>query len=568
MKLAKYYMPTLKQEPNDADVISAKLLLRAGMIRKNVAGVYTFLPLGLRVLKKIEQIVRDGMDDFGAQEVLMSALQPKEIWEESGRWDIAGPEMYKLKDRHGRDFCLGPTHEEYFTSLIKDELNSYKQLPLNLYQIQMKFRDERRPRFGLVRAREFLMKDAYTFDQTQEDLDLAYENMWKAYESIFDNLGLEYKIVRGDSGNMGGSLSHEFHALTPNGESTLAYCEACGFSETDEVAKCHYEQMTSADQALEIEKVSTPKVKTIEELENFFDMDGSQFIKTLLFKTEDDKRVFAVMVPGDRELNLVKLANFVDENEDNLLMLEAHEVYALTQSIIGFVGPFGLKEGVELIADKRVFNIVNGICGANEKDFHFKNVTLNADDYTVAEDLLQVKEGDLCPKCGKTLTIDTGTEVGNIFQLGLKYSQSMGATFLDQNGKAQPFYMGSYGIGVTRCVAAIVEQNYDDRGIIWPKQVAPYDIIITIVNHKNEEQTNVALELYDTLKKKGYEVLLDDRKVSPGIKFADRDLIGIPVRITAGRGVSNGLVEFSVRGIDDRPEVSIDEVMTLIEQQA
>lgn len=566
MKLSKYYMPTLKQEPKDADVISAKLLLRAGMIRKNVAGVYTFLPMGLRVLKNIEAIIREEMDEYGGQEVLMSALQPKEIWEESGRWEIAGPEMYKLTDRHNRDFCLGPTHEEYFTSLIRDELNSYKQLPLNLYQIQTKYRDERRPRFGLIRSREFLMKDAYTFDMDEEGLEVAYKNMWDAYESIFTRMGLDYKVVRGDSGNMGGNYSHEFHAITPNGESTLAYCDACGFSETDEVAKCVYEMSKDESaKAAEAEKIATPNIKTIQDLEKFFNVNGSKFIKSLLFKTEDEKRIFAVMLPGDRELNIVKLAKFVDEPEDSLLMLEPFEIHKLTGSYLGFVGPYGLDEKVEVIGDSRVFDLVNGICGANEVDFHLKNVNLNREDFAVAEDLLQVKEGDLCPKCGKVLNIDTGTEVGNIFQLGLKYSESMKATFLDKDGKAKPFYMGSYGIGVSRCVAAVVEQNYDDRGIVWPLHLAPYEVIVTIVNHKKEAQVALGEEIYATLKKKGYSVMLDDRKASAGIKFADRDLIGIPLRVTAGRDADDGIVEFSARADGERENIAVADVLGRIE---
>lgn len=561
MKLSKYYMPTLKQEPNDADVISAKLLLRAGLIRKNVAGVYTFLPLGLRVLKKIETIVREEMDRFGAQEVLMSALQPKEIWESSGRWETNGPEMFRLKDRHNREFCLGPTHEEYFTSLIMNELNSYKQLPLNLYQIQTKFRDERRPRFGLIRSREFLMKDAYTFDESMEALEEAYQNMWKAYESTFDRMKLNYKVVRGDSGNMGGKLSHEFHAITPNGESILAYCENCGFAETDEIAKCKYKVDVSSEEIIPREKVSTPKVKTIKELKQFFDMEGTGFIKTLLYKTEDERRIFAVMIPGNRSLNIVKLANFVGEPEDLLVMLEANEVHKLTGSYIGFVGPYNLYEKVEIIGDSRVFSIRNGVCGANEIDYHYKNVNLNIDEYTVAEDLLQVEKGDLCPECNKLLSIDMGTEVGNIFQLGTKYSEALKAMFLDKNGKSKPFYMGSYGIGVSRCLAAIVEQNYDEKGIVWPIQLAPYQIIVTIINHKNEVQVSLGNMLYKTLSEKGYEVLLDDRKESAGKKFADRDLIGIPIRITVGRNANNGIVEFSLRRNNEVKDIPAEDIL-------
>jgi len=561
MKMSKYYMPTLKQEPNDADVISAKLLLRAGMIRKNVAGVYSYLPLGLRVLQKVEAIVRGEMDRYGAQEVLMSALQPKEIWEESGRWETNGPEMFKLKDRHQREFCLGPTHEEYFTSLVTNELNSYKQLPLNLYQIQTKFRDERRPRFGLIRSREFLMKDAYSFDTDAETMEVAYNNMWKAYESTFDKMKLEYKVVRGDSGNMGGRVSHEFHAITPNGESTLAYCNSCDFAETDEVAKCSFAIDGEKEEVLEIEKVLTPKVKTIDELVDFFKLDASKFIKTLLYKTEDDRRVFAVMVPGNRNLNHVKFANYVNEDEDLIVMLDPSEVHAKTKTIPGFAGPFGIDPAVEIIGDSRVFQIQNGICGANEKDFHLKNITLNPADYTVAEDLLQVMEGDNCPVCGAELQIAMGTEVGNIFQLGTKYSDAFNANFLDNNGKPQPFYMGSYGIGVSRCVAAVVEQYYDGNGIKWPVELAPYQVIVTIVNHKNEDQVALGNQIYEYLMEKGIEVMLDDRTESAGKKFADRDLIGIPMRITAGRNSSEGIVEYSLREDGEKIDMKVEEVL-------
>lgn len=567
MRMSNLYMPTLREVPNDADIISAQLLLRAGMIRKLVSGVYSFLPLGFRVMKKVERIVREEMDRYGAQEVLMSAIQPREIWEESGRWENFGPEMFKLRDRHDREFCLGPTHEEYFTFMINNELKSYKQLPLNLYQIQTKYRDERRPRFGLVRAREFIMKDAYTFDVNQEGLEKSYDNMWKAYESAFDRLGLKYKVVQGDSGNMGGQISHEFIAITPNGESTIAYCDHCDYAATDEVAASNFTQAFSEETQAEMEKVLTVDIRTIEELENFFSLKGNRFIKTLLVKAEDDSRVFAVLIPGDRALSLIKLSKHVGVPEENLMMLAEEEISEMTGSIMGFAGPIGLNENVEIIADRRVFNIKNAICGANIKDYHFKNVNLTEDDYSVSEDLILVEAGDACPSCGMTLAIDQGTEVGNIFQLGDKYSKSMNATFLDKDGKAKHFIMGSYGIGISRCVAAVVEQCFDDKGIIWPLAIAPYQVVVTIINTKVEVQVEAAEKIYEELLKKGVEVLIDDRNERAGVKFTDADLIGIPLRITVGKAIDQGMVEFSLRTDGEKKEMSINEALEAIDNE-
>ncbi len=567
MRMSNLYMPTLREVPNDADIISAQLLLRAGMIRKLVSGVYSFLPLGFRVMKKVERIVREEMDRYGAQEVLMSAIQPREIWEESGRWENFGPEMFKLRDRHEREFCLGPTHEEYFTFMINNELKSYKQLPLNLYQIQTKYRDERRPRFGLVRAREFIMKDAYTFDVDQEGLEKSYDNMWKAYESAFDRLGFKYKVVQGDSGNMGGQISHEFIAITPNGESTIAYCDHCDYAATDEVAASIFNQANLEEATAEMEKVLTVDIRTIEELESFFSMKGDRFIKTLLVKAEDDSRVFAVLIPGDRALSLIKLSKHVGVPEENLMMLTEDEIYGATGSIMGFAGPFGLKDSVEIVADRRVFNIKNGICGANIKDYHYKNVNLIEEDFSVSDDLILVEAGDACPSCGMPLAIDQGTEVGNIFQLGDKYSKSMNATFLDKDGKAKHFIMGSYGIGISRCVAAVVEQCFDDKGIIWPLSIAPYQVVVTIINTKVEAQVEAAEKIYEVLLKKGVEVLIDDRNERAGVKFTDADLIGIPMRVTVGKAIDQGLVEFSLRTDGVKCELAINEVFEAIDNE-
>ncbi len=568
MKMSNLYMPTLREVPNDADIVSAQYLLRAGMIRKLVSGVYSFLPLGFRVMKKVEAIVREEMDRADAQEVLMSAIQPREIWEESGRWANFGPEMFTLQDRNQRDFCLGPTHEEYFTFLVNNELNSYKQLPLCLYQVQTKYRDERRPRFGLIRSREFIMKDAYTFDVDEEGLRASYNNMWQAYEKAFDRIGFKYKVVQGDSGNMGGLVSHEFIAITPEGESNIAYCDACDFAATDEVAGARFDaKIELACEGEPNEKVHTPNVKTISDLETFFNVSPKAFIKTLLLKVESTQDVIAVMIPGNRELNIVKLSKFLEVNEDDLVMLQEEEVYPLTGSIIGFVGPFGLKESVRIVADERVFSIVNGICGANEKNYHLKNVVLEPSQFEVAEDLLSVEAGDLCPHCGQPLKIDHGTEVGNIFQLGDKYSKAMNATFLDKDGKSKHFVMGSYGIGISRCVAALVEQFHDDKGIIWPVAVAPYHVLVTVVNPKKEDQLNLGMTIYESLKEQGVEVVLDDRKVSPGVKFTDADLIGIPLRIVVGKKAGENIVEVTERASDEKIEIAVDKLNELITEK-
>lgn len=567
MKMSNLYMPTLREVPSDADIESAQYLLRAGMIRKLVSGVYSYLPLGFRIMKKVEKIVREEMDAFGAQEVLMSAIQPKEIWEQSNRWENFGPEMFRLKDRHEREFCLGPTHEEYFTFLVNNELKSYKQLPLNLYQIQTKYRDERRPRFGLIRSREFIMKDAYTFDIDQEGLEKSYENMWRAYESAFDRIGFKYKVVLGDSGNMGGSVSHEFIAITPNGESTIAYCDACDYAATDEVAAALFKQEKFDDAIKPMEKVHTPNTMTIEALEALFGKTGDHFIKAIMLKSEESKRVFAVLIPGNRTLSLTKLSKVVALPEEELVFIEEDEMAGLTGSVVGYSGPFGLKADVEIIADARIFNIVNGICGANEKDYHFVNVNLKKEDYLVSDDLLLVAAGDQCPLCGSELAIDQGTEVGNIFQLGDKYSKALNATFLDKDGKAKPFIMGSYGIGISRCVAAAAEQYFDDKGIVWPLSIAPYHVIVTIVNVKNEAQVAAGVALYDQLRALGIEVLLDDRNERAGVKFTDADLIGVPLRITVGKGITDGLVEFSHRKDCEKHELSIQEAINTVKAQ-
>ena len=549
MRMNKFYMPTLREDPQDAEIASHKLLLRAGMIRKTAAGLYSYLPLGYRIVRKVENIVREEMDNYGSQEIHMPVTQPREIWEESGRWKTFGPEMFKLKDRNNREFCLGPTAEEYFTDLVKGEIKSYKQLPLNIYQIQTKYRDEKRQRFGINRSREFLMEDSYTFDVDEEAMREAYMNMWRAYEVVFNRLGLEYKIVAGDSGAMGGNSSHEFIALSDVGEGVICYSDESDFAATDEKAYVYYQVNDENVEKLPSEKVLTPNCKTIEEVSDFLNVDAAHCLKAVDLMVEGKPVI--VFIPGDRELNMSKLVSYLKCPEHEIEMMEEKDILALNSSP-GFTGPIGL--------DSRVTQMKNFVVGANEENYHIKNVNYGDDfEGEIVEDLLMVQDGDIDPETKSPLKFKRGIEVGNIFQLGQKYSKSMNATFLDENGKEQFFWMGSYGIGVTRSVSAIVEQNHDDKGMIWPLVVAPYHVIITVVNTKNEEQNTLAEKLYEKLLLQGVEVLLDDRKERVGVKFNDRDLIGIPLRITVGKKADEDIVEFSERKTLENVEMSSTE---------
>lgn len=555
MRMNKFYMPTLREDPQDAEIASHKLLLRAGMIRKTAAGLYSYLPLGYRIVRKVENIVREEMDNYGSQEIHMPITQPREIWEESGRWKTFGPEMFKLQDRNNREFCLGPTAEEYFTDLVKGEIKSYKQLPLNIYQIQTKYRDEKRPRFGINRSREFLMEDSYTFDVDEEAMREAYMNMWRAYEVVFNRLGLEYKIVAGDSGAMGGNSSHEFIALSDVGEGVICYSDDSDFAATDEKAYVYYQVNDENVEKLPSEKVLTPNCKTIEEVSDFLNVDAAHCLKAVDLMVEGKPVI--VFIPGDRELNMTKLIGYLKCPEHEIEMMEEKDILALNSSP-GFTGPIGLDS--RIIIDSRVTQMKNFVVGANEENYHIKNVNYGDDfEGEIVEDLLMVQEGDIDPETKSPLKFKRGIEVGNIFQLGQKYSKSMNATFLDENGKEQFFWMGSYGIGVTRSVSAIVEQNHDNKGMIWPLVVAPYHVIITIVNTKSDEQNTLAEKLYEKLLLQGVEVLLDDRKERVGVKFNDRDLIGIPLRITVGKKADEDIVEFSERKTLENVEMSSQE---------
>lgn len=556
-------MPTLREVPADAEIPSHQLLLRAGLVRKNVSGIYTYLPLGYRVIRKIEQINREEMDRAGSQETLLSAVQPREIWEASNRWATFGPEMFKLHDRNEREFCLGPTHEEYFTTLIKDEVKSYKQLPLNLYQIQTKYRDEKRPRFGVIRAREFIMKDAYSFDKDPEGMRESYQQMWDAYEKIFDRMEITYRIVQGDSGAMGGNASHEFVALSPVGEGVIAYSDTSSYAATDEKAKVVID-VDETSEMLEMEEVHTPDVKTIEDLTSFLGMDSKSFAKIVIYRHINGEFILG-LIPGHRQLNETKLFNAAGVSDFHIEVATDEAIEELTGANAGFSGPIGLSGKYRLFVDERLTRQRNLVVGANKTDHHIKNVNYGRDfEGIVVEDLLMVEEGDKDPESDGVLHLERGIEVGNIFQLGTKYADAIGATYLDENGKEQIIYMGSYGVGVSRSMAAIIEQHHDEDGIIWPMSVAPYQIILTVMNIKDVEQNNLAEKLYSELEAEGYEVLLDDRKERPGVKFKDRDLIGIPLRVNIGKRAGENIIEFSTRSEKENIEMNIDELKTII----
>ncbi|MDK0538889.1 proline--tRNA ligase [Clostridium perfringens] len=562
MKMSNMLVGTLREVPAEAEIESHKLMLRAGLMRKMAAGIYNYMPLGLKVIENVKNIVREEMNNAGAQEFLASALIPAELWQESGRWDAYGAEMFRLKDRHNRDFCLGPTHEEVFTDIVRNEIKSYKQLPLNLYQIQTKYRDERRPRFGVMRSREFIMKDGYSFDKDQEGLDLAYEKMRKAYVNIFNRCGLDAKAVAADSGAIGGSGSAEFMVKSEVGEDDVVFCTACDYAANIEKAPSTPEH-AEKEELMEVEKVETPAVKSIEDLAKFFECSPKKIAKTLIFQADD--KVVAVVLRGDREANEVKIANAIGEVIE-LEMASEEAVKEATGAAVGFAGPMGIKVDM-LLVDQEVANMYNFIIGANETDMHLKNVNYGRDFEGVVGDFRNVTIGEKCPECGKEITISRGTEVGHIFKLGTKYSESMGATFIDEDGKAKPFIMGCYGIGVTRTVASIIEQHNDENGIIWPLEVAPYHVSVIPANVKNEEQATKAEEIYNELRKIGVEALLDDRKERAGVKFKDSELMGIPMRITVGKMIGEGQVEFKLRNGGEVETLSIEEVYNRVREE-
>ncbi len=560
MKASKMLISTLKEAPNEAKIASHVLLLRAGMIKNEVAGVYNYLPFGLRVLNKIEKIIREEMDESGAIEILCSALQPKELWVESGRWFKYGPELMRFKDRHEREFCLGPTHEEIFTTMAKDLIKSSKSLPINMYQIQTKYRDEVRPRFGLMRGREFIMKDAYSFDKDEAGLDASYQNMYDTYSKIFTRLGLHYQAVLADTGNIGGNGSHQFMALSDIGESEIVYCDDCGYAADVEKATIKLGEKSTEDEKA-IELVHTPNQRTIEEISTFLNVEASKTAKTIIYHDYQNNKLVAAVVRGDREINEIKLVNAIDSNENYLELAKDEEILSIS-SIHGFCGPKDIK--CEVYIDEEVALMKNVVIGANQKDYHYINANFGRDFTGTVCDLKKATEGDLCPVCGKPMKQNRGIEVGQIFKLQTKYSEAMKCTYVNEQGKNVPMVMGCYGIGVTRTLQSIVEQYHDDFGIKWPLNVAPYHSVIVPINYKEEAQAELANKIYTKLKENRIEVILDDRDAKPGFKFKDWELIGIPYMVVCGKRANEGIVEFKDRQTMEKVELSFEEAIEKI----
>ncbi len=563
MKQSMTFIPTLREVPADAEIRSHQLLLRAGYMRQNSSGVYSFLPLGKKVLQKVEQIVREEMDNAGAVELLMPALQQAEFWQESGRWYTYGPELMRLKDRHDREFALGATHEEVITSLVRDEIKSYKRLPLTVYQIQTKFRDEKRPRFGLLRGREFIMKDAYSFHSNQESLDEVYQRLFTAYSNVFSRCGLDFRAVIADSGAMGGKDTHEFMVLSEVGEDTIAYSDSSDYAANIEMAPVVLEDVKNTEQAKDLEKVETIGKKTIEEVASFLQTDAKACIKSLLFKV--DEKFVLVLVRGDHEVNDIKLKNIF--GAANVDLASATDTEEILGCAIGSLGPIKSSANVEVIADQAVERLVNAVCGANEEDYHYVNVNPGRD-FSVSQyaDIRFIQEGDKSPDGNGLIKFAEGIEVGHVFKLGTRYSEAMNAVYLDENGRNQPMIMGCYGIGVSRTLAAVAEQFNDEKGLLWPTNLAPYHVHLIPVNMKDETQAALAEELYSSLKKQGYDVLMDDRQERPGVKFADSDLIGLPVRITVGKKASEGIIEVKIRKSGEMLEIGTDALVETLSE--
>ena len=554
MKLKNSYFFTLREDVKDEDSVSSNLLVRAGYIKKSSSGVYMMLPLGLKVMNRINAIIRDEMDKTGCQELLMPALIPEDVYIASGRRDGFGASMFSLKDRKGQPYVLGPTHEELFAIAAKMQIRSYKDMPFSLYQLQTKFRDEPRPRYGLIRVREFIMKDAYTFDKDEAGLDVSYQKQFNAYKNIMDRLHLEYRIVRADTGVMGGLLSEEFQALAPLGEDILVLCDDCGLSSNIEVCAAKPELASVEDTLEELTLVETPNSRTIEEVVDFLHRDVKKFVKTLIYNI--DGTPVAVMVRGDRDVNEVKLRKLY--GAANVELADPETVVKVTNADIGFAGPVGI--GCELIMDEEVAHMYNFVTGANKTGYHYTGVNQRDFKASKVADLRNIQDGDICPVCGGRVHFAHGIEVGNTFKLGTKYAKALDLQYLDSNNQLQYVWMGSYGIGPARAMAALAEQNVDENGINWPKDLAPYQVAIVIISMKDEQQVSIASKLHDELQAAGIEVILDDREERPGVKFKDMELIGIPYRITVGRGVKDGKVELKPR-IGDSVEVAIEDAV-------
>lgn len=564
MKLSRLHLKTLREAPNEAELISHKLMIRANLIKKEAAGIYTFMPFGWRSIRKIEEIVRQEQDRIGCQELHMPHVNPSELWKESGRWYAYGPELWRIKDRNGRDFCLVPTCEELCTNIVKQEVSSYRELPLQLYHIQFKYRDEARPRYGLMRSREFIMKDAYSFDRTPEDLEVAYRLQYEAYVRTFSRCGLDFRIVEADNGPIGGSNSHEFSALSNVGESEIAYCEKCDMAATIERAECIDEKpVDEPEQDLEV--VYTPGTKTIKDVCDFLGVEEKQTVKALMFTTFDQDLnpadYVCVFIRGDRDVNMIKLVNALGIPEHYIEFADEDEMGPVTGIVGGFTGPVGIHN-CKIVVDSELVGTKNMVAGANKEDHHMKGVCYGRD-YVgdIVTDIKTLKEGDPCPHCGAPIKHTRGIEVGQIFKLGTKYSESMNATYKDENGEDQIYWMGCYGVGVTRTMQAIVEQSHDDKGIIWPMSVAPYHVIVTVINPADEVQMELANKIESELEAKRVEVLVDDRDERAGVKFNDADLIGIPVRITVGKLAKDGNVEYKLRREESNEVLSAEDAI-------
>ncbi|MDQ0875187.1 prolyl-tRNA synthetase [Paenibacillus sp. V4I3] len=563
MRQQRLLNPTLRDVPGDAEAASHRLMLRAGLIRQLSSGIYSYLPLGLKALQNIQQIVREEMDAAGAQEMLMPALHPSELWKASGRWDVYGPELMRLEDRNGREFALGATHEEVITTIVKDEIHSYKKLPVTLYQIQTKYRDERRPRFGLLRGREFLMKDAYSFDRTESGLDASYQSMYNAYDNIFTRCGLQFRAVEADSGAIGGTDTHEFMALADVGEDIIVHCTSCQYAANIEKAIGTLPEQQKSKRVDNISptsqpvKVHTPQVTSIKQLSQFLQIDANQIIKSVALQA--DGAPLIVLLRFDYELNEIKLKQAIGAVE--VSMLSEVDIEKLG-SIAGFIGPIGLQN-VRIIADSSIRGLKDAVVGANESDYHLVHVEVERDLGTISyHDVRNVAQGELCSHCGHELSFAKGIELGHVFKLGTKYSSSLGATFSDENGVSEPIIMGCYGIGVSRVLAAIIEQNYDERGIIWPESITPFSIHLLTIHVQDEAQIKLSEEIYTTLVRAGYSVLWDDRDERPGVKFNDSDLLGFPLRITVGKKASERVVECKERRTGSQYERSVEHILT------
>ena len=544
MRVSKLYAPTLREVPAEAEVVSHQLMLRAGFMRKAAGGIYTYLPLAWRVLKKIERIVREEMDAKGSQELLMPIVQPAEIWQESGRWDVYGAEMFRLQDRHNRCFCLGPTHEEMLTTLIRGDVRSYRQLPLSVYQIQNKYRDERRPRFGLMRGREFIMKDAYSFDRDEAGLDKSYQDMYDAYTNIFTRCGLNFRPVEADSGAIGGSGSHEFMVIADSGEAEIVFCTSCDYAANVEKAEL-FPLEAQEEAMLTKEEVVTPDCKTIADVCAYLKLPVDHSVKAVAYNSE--KGLILCFVRGDHEVNEIKVINTCGVID---LEMATEEQLAAAGTVGGYMGPVGIdNKKVIVVVDATVMKMHNVCCGANKEGYHFINVNPGRDFIpTYVADIRLIQEGDPCPHCGGEVSKARGIEVGQVFKLFTKYSSALKATYLDENGKEQPMVMGCYGVGVSRTMAAAIEQNYDDNGIIWPIEIAPYHVLVVPVNTKDEASAAKAEEIYMQLKKVGLETVIDDRNERPGVKFKDADLIGYPLRVVVGpKTLTEGKLEVKIR---------------------